>query len=138
MASYTDPFMRMIELMAKALGIALNKLISLKQEGKINEAIEATHHYLQTELNTTINKLSKIENEELIAFLKTKKIHQQHLENFAKLLTEYAEISHSENEKQKLYQQANYLLNYINEQDKTFSVERQNFINRINFILKSE
>lgn len=129
MASYTDPFMRMIELMGKLLGSALNNLLKLKGEGRIIDAIESTRLCFENELHIDFEKLMSMQNEELIDYLKTKNIHQQHLENFAKLLIEYAEITNNNN--LKLYEKAQYLLNYINQQDKTFSIERQNYLNKI-------
>ena len=56
MSEVPDHFMRMLELMARALGAALNKLIGLKQYTP-EDSYNFMKQYLQSELNFDLDSL---------------------------------------------------------------------------------
>jgi len=131
MSEVQDWFMLMLERMARALGLALSKLIGLKQENRLEEANEFIAQYLQSDFDLKISELLDVENEELVTYLQSNKFHNSHLETLAKILTEYAETLKNIEEQKNAYLKAEYLFHYLSTNDKTFSVDRQFYINKI-------
>ena len=128
MSEVADWFMLILERMARALGYALNKLIGLKQSVGIEASNEFIVHYLQTEFDLSITELLKIENNKFVEYLKTKHIHQSHLEIFSKILYETSETLTNKDEERNLLLKSQTILNYLNQTDKIYSIERQKFL----------
>ncbi len=132
MSEVADWFMLILERMARALGLALNKLFNLKQEGKLDEANQYISQYLQSEFDLNLTSFMDVENDEIITYLINKKFHSSHLETLAKIFTEYAETINDDEQQLNLYNKSEIIFNYINTIDKTFSLERQSYIKKIN------
>ena len=136
MSNIEDQFMRLLELMARALGAYLNKLIGLKQISP-EQARLFSNECLKGELNLSVKALSEIDNKALIELLSEKKYNNNHIELLAQFIFETADIVEDKNESQLLYHKAKFLLEYVSERDKTFSVERNKQLKKIDKILLS-
>ena len=130
MSEVPDHFMRMLELMARALGAALNKLIGLKQYTP-EDSYNFMKQYLQSELNFDLDSLLKTDNDLIITYLTSKSFHISHIETISKILFELAETMPDKTEQHNLYVKSKVLIDWVSETEKTYSVEREKFIDKI-------
>jgi hypothetical protein len=130
MGGVQDHFMRMLELMARALGSALNKLIGLKQISP-EDSYQFVKHHLQSELNFDLDHFLKMNDDELITYLTAKSFNTNHIETLSKILFELADTFQSKEEQDKLFIKSEILLNWVSATDKTYSIEREKIIEKI-------
>lgn len=137
MSNASDPFVRMIELMAKTLGYALNKLIGLKQSAPEN-SYNYINDYLQSELKFNLTHFLNTNNELITDYLSKKSFNTSHSETLAKILFELTDTIDDENEKINLLIKSKLILNWVSSKDKTYSLEREKLITLINSILNND
>ena len=125
--SISDHFMRMLALMA----IALGKLIGLKQAGNIEGAIEYINEILQDELKINLKHLLKLNEVETLDLLQKKSYHTAEIEAFSKILIELVDTVADKDEKLNLLNKSYYLINWVISNDKTYSIERKKILAQI-------
>jgi hypothetical protein len=126
MSNVSDPFMRLLEQMGRALGAALSKLTGLKQYPNNENGYEFIAQCLQTDFDIDLQQLIKMEDELVVEYLLEKSFHITHIEQLSQILMELAEVNLDETTKYDLYRKSYLLINYVLEKDKTYSLARQN------------
>jgi hypothetical protein len=112
------------------LGAALNKLIGLKQYTP-EDSYNFTKQYLQSELNFDLNSFLKMDNDLIVSYLTNKSFNTTHIETLSRILYELAETIEEETEQQNLYTKSKLLINWVSRTDKTYSVEREKIVKKI-------
>jgi len=135
-----DYLMDQIEQLGQALATILSKLYGHSSQDKVPEVIEMTSQSLKTELDLDLSEISSIPDEQFITSLqREKKFNYANMELLADILLLVAEensIAQPESdEKQNLCTKCLIIYNYLNENDLTYSFERQSKISRIESIL---
>jgi hypothetical protein len=135
-----DYLMDQIEQLGRVLGHILVQLLGLKSEGRVSDGINIANQTLKTELDIDIDELLAIPNESFTAFLVDKmKFSISHMEQLAEIFTEIADaLSQSEPFSEKarnLYLRCLGIYNYLNDNDLTYSIDRQSKIERIRSML---
>jgi hypothetical protein len=125
-----DYLMDQIEQLGQALASIFSKLYKQKGQGKVPEAIEMTNQSLKAELGLDIDELSAIPAELFVdTFKMEKKFSFENLERLADILLLIADKSEEENilhdQSLNLYAKSLSVYNYLNENDLTYSFERQ-------------
>lgn len=132
-----DFIKRQFEELARALEKIISDILKLKLEGKINEAIEMSQETLKSTFDLNIEKILSSElNIFIESLIKEKKLSTVHLEGLGELLYATAEMFEQKKETEKaenLYQKVLVIFDYINQTEKTFSMERNNKIETIKF-----
>jgi len=124
-----DYIMRMIEQFVKVLA----QIIGLKQKGEFLEAMETVDEAYNSLLRLDRNELLRIPAKELI-----EKFNHDQLSVFADLLFEEGDIKllqDNENEASDRLKKALEIYEYLNEQQKIYSFDRENKIERIKKII---
>jgi hypothetical protein len=131
-----DYLMRQINQFSRVLGMLLAGLLGIKNQGEINEAIDASDQVLKKELNLNFDDLVSIPvNSFIRTLLELKKFNTDNLEKLADILTIAAEEQGSgvlDSEKAiKLNERALIIYEYVEESGSTYSFDRQSKINKI-------
>jgi hypothetical protein len=131
-----DYLMRQINQFSRVLGMLLAGLLGIKNQGEINEAIDASDQVLKKELNLNFDDLVSIPvNSFIRTLLELKKFNTDNLEKLADILAIAAEEQGSgvmDSEKAiKLNERALIIYEYVEESGSTYSFDRQSKINKI-------
>jgi hypothetical protein len=132
--------MDQIEQLGQALAMIFSKLYGFISKGRVPERIEMTNQALKSELDLDIDELSSIPTESFVTTLKEeKRFNYDNLERLADILLIIADEFNTinpENEKShNLYGKCLEIYNYLNENDLTYSFDRQAKVERIRGIL---
>ena len=131
-----DYYKKQIDVLGRILGKLLSDLLGKKGKGVTVGGIELTNQILNEELNLTIEKITKITDEDFLDFLETeKKFTNENLEQLAEIIIVNIESGIDEITKLKLYEKSLILLEHIEKNEKTYSFERHLRIGRIKGIL---
>jgi hypothetical protein len=129
-----DPLMRMIEMIGRILGRVLVKVAQLNSIARLSESMGEIRKTFKDELDLDLEALIGTAEEEIVSYLKSKKLGVQNFELFADVLLEIGEGYHSEGAvaSANAYQaRALKIYEYLDKEGKTFSAVRQNKITRI-------
>jgi len=127
-----DFLMRQIEQMAQAFATLIRKLLGMKTENTEEEAQLATNELLKDQLSTSIQELLNIPVEAISEFIvKEKGLDESNLEVFADVLVLNAKVKSVHSDQVKLYKIALEVYQWIDNKSRTFSMERQNKIRKI-------
>jgi hypothetical protein len=131
-----DYLMRQINQFSRVLGMLLAGLLGIKNQGEINEAIDASDQVLKKELNLNFDDLVSIPvNSFIRTLLDLKKFNADNLEKLADILAIAAEeqgFGVMDSEKAiKLNERALIIYEYVEESGSTYSFDRQSKINKI-------
>ena len=133
-----DYIKKQIDVLGRILGKLLANLIGNKNNGEIVGGIEITNQILNEKLNLSIEKISLIPEEEFVNFLKTEKeFTNENLEQLAEILMLNVKNVIDEITKIKLYRKYLILLEYIEKNDKTYSLERHLKIEKVKGIISN-
>jgi hypothetical protein len=135
-----DYLMDQIEQLGQALATIFSRWYGLKSQGKVPEAIEMTNQSLKVELGLDIAELTSIATEDFVGTLRDeKKFNYSNLERLADILLLLADESEGNkavnDQRLNLYAKCLSIYNYLNENDLTYSFERQSKIERIRSML---
>ncbi len=136
MSNISDHFMKSLELMARALGSALNKLIGIKQYN-MEDAYRFGCEYFKEETNIDFGQILVLTNDELISFFNGKSFTARHYELLATFLFELSETVELKEDELNILLKSKFLFAHTNSLDKAFSIERQNKIKIIEIKLTS-
>lgn len=117
------------------LAKALADLLGLKSTGNLQEGIQSVNDILQSELNTDIDTISNLPENELLPFLANKNLNNNHLEMLADLLFESA-AECSPDACKKKYSRALLIYQFVTENDISYSINRHYRIDMIKALLK--
>lgn len=133
-----DYLKKQIDVLGRILGKLLSDLLGKKSSGEIVGGIEFTNQILNEELNLTIEKITKIPEEDFIDFLKTeKKFTNENLEQLSEIILVNMESGIDEITQLKLYKKSLLLFEHIEKNEKTYSFERHLKIGKIKEILSN-
>lgn len=102
----------------------LRKILGLREDGEIEEAqLQVRYFYRILNINTDIQKLTI---EELLHLLQEeKKFSNEQIELFAFVLKEQGEMASEEFQRLDYFRKAWFLLDKVNKESISFSIERQ-------------
>jgi hypothetical protein len=130
-----DYIKREIDKLGKVLAKALADLLGLKSTGNFREGIQSVNNILQSELNTDIDTLANLPENDLLPFLAKKNLSNNHLELLADLLFESAAERPKEECRNK-YSRALLIYHFVTENDISYSINRRYKIDVIKALLK--
>ncbi len=135
-----DYLMDQIEQLGQALAGIFSKLMGLRDQGKVPEAIEMTSLSLKTELDLDLDELSAIPTDDFVSRMKEdNRFNHSNLGILADILLHIADNIHISNpesiQDQNLYGKCLNVYKYLNDRDLTYSFERQAKIERIDSLL---
>ncbi|UMB62170.1 hypothetical protein MHL31_08225 [Lutibacter sp. A80] len=133
MEQRNDLILREIE----KLGLLLKKLIKDIHDANskdIETEINQINEVLTSEFNLSISTITKLNNDELLE--KTNNLHESHLEKLAELLHEVIKKMNQENKeyglnREELTKKAIVLIDYIDSNSTTFSIDRMHLKNAL-------
>jgi hypothetical protein len=132
---YKDYIMLQIEQFARALGKAFFSLIGLKKQGRVSESIEFTSRSLISELDIDLDHLVTLSKDELIGTLtSTAGFDHANMDRLAKILMQTGDSYYTLNDtdRGKRFSQASlFIYEYLEEQDKTYSIDRREKIEKL-------
>lgn len=129
-----DFFKDEIEKLSKALAKILSEFLQLKKTGNNIEAINQTNIKLQQELHINIDEVIQKTKEDLLIYIKNKKLTANHIDILARILIEQADIfiQNGDNSKAKKHLTKSVeLLEIAGEISKTISFEQIILINNL-------
>jgi len=130
-----DFIKRQLEELGRAIAKVITDILKLKEEGNVNDGIKMAEETLKNIFDLEAEHIRSIPLDNFIEILiKEKKIIPAQLSYLADLLFATAELYELKNEKMKsenLYQRVLKIFNYVNQTEKTFSLERNNKIEKI-------
>lgn len=130
-----DFIKRQLEELGRAIGKVISEILKLKELGKLDEGIVMTQKTLESTFDLDIeNILSLPLNNFVETLIKEKKYSPVHLNYLGDVLFIAAELYDQKGEKKRskeLYQRVLVIFNYIDQTEKTFSLERNNKIEKI-------
>ena len=133
-----DYIKKQIDVLGRILGKLLTNLLGNKTNGEVVGGIETTNQILNEKLNLSIEKISFIPEEEFVNFLKTEKeFTNENLEQLAEILMLNIENGINEITKIKLCRKYLILLEYIEQNDKTYSLERHLRIEKVKGLISN-
>lgn len=130
-----DFIKRQLEELGRAIRKIIADLLKLKELGKLDEGIVIAQETLKSTFDMDIeNILSLPLNNFVETLIKEKKYRSVHLNYLGDVLFAAAELFEQKGEKKKsneLNQRVLIIFNYVNQTEKTFSLERNNKIEKI-------
>lgn len=130
-----DFIKRQLEELGRAIGKIISDILKLKELGKVDEGIVIAQETLESTFDLDIeNLLSLPLNNFVETLIKEKKYSSVHLNYLGDVLLITAELYEQKGEKQRskeLYQRVLIIFNYVDQTEKTFSLERNNKIEKI-------
>ncbi|MES2284252.1 MAG: hypothetical protein V4547_01105 [Bacteroidota bacterium] len=130
-----DFIKRQLEELGRAVAKIISDILKLKEQGKVDEGIVIAQETLESTFDLNIeNILSLPLNNFVETLIKEKKYSSVHLNYLGDVLFASAELFEQKGEKKRsneLYQRVLVIFNYVNQTEKTFSVERNNKIEKI-------
>lgn len=126
-----DYILREIEKVGAMLRMIVRRLFEWKEDGDKDEGIEQIAAGIALESNVEFENLLKIKKEDFSAYFdNTKGFNAVNIELLADLFAHLADVV--EPEKAVLYKlKAIEFYNYIDETERTFSIDRANKLNRL-------
>lgn len=130
-----DFIKRQLEELGRAVAKIISDILKLKELGKVDEGIVLAQETLESTFDLDIeNLLSLPLNNFVETLIKEKKYSSVHLNYLGDVLFITAELYEQKGEKQRskeLYQRVLIIFNYVDQTEKTFSLERNNKIEKI-------
>lgn len=121
-----------IEQLGRALGKITANFLGLKTEENVTEAIQITNTELLSELDIDIEKLIKLEANELEDYIDSNNLTEIHLDQLASYLFEIGMHEKSEdNAHKKWFEAAMRLLEIVSEKSDTITFARIDLIGKI-------
>ncbi len=132
-----DFIKRQLEELGRTIGKVISDMLKLKERGMVNEGITLLQETLKNSFDLDIEKIFSLPLENFIETLvKEKKLSSAHLSYVGDIIYATAELFEQKKEiekAKKLYQKVLIIFNYIDQTEKTFSLERKNKIEKIKF-----
>jgi sugar-specific transcriptional regulator TrmB len=129
-----DLFKDEIEKLSKALAKILSEFLQLKKTGNNIEVINQTNIKLQQELHINIDEVIQKTKEDLLIYIKNKKLTANHIDILTRIIVEQADIfiQNGDNSKAKNYLTKSVeLLEVAGEIFKTISFQQITLINNL-------
>ncbi|MDO9185647.1 MAG: hypothetical protein Q7W13_06520 [Bacteroidia bacterium] len=130
-----DFIKRQLEELGRAVAKIISDILKLKELGKVDEGIVIAQETVESTFDLDIeNLLSLPLNNFVETLIKEKKYSSVHLNYLGDVLLITAELYEQKGEKQRskeLYQRVLIIFNYVDQTEKTFSLERNNKIEKI-------
>ena len=130
-----DFIKRQLEELGRAIGKVISEILKLKEQGKLDEGIVMTQKTLEGTFDLDFENVLSIPSDNIVeTLIKEKKYSSVHLNYLGDVLFTCAELFEQKGEKKKskeLYQRVLIIFNYIDQTEKTFSLERNNKIEKI-------
>ena len=135
-----DYLMRQIQQLTQVLNRILVQVMKLKKSGSATEIVNFTNEKLKETLDTNIEELSSIIDSKGLAYLKTdKNFDNENLNIFADIFYELAERcfedSNTHQQSLKMYSQSLLIYEFIETDEKTYSIDRNVKITKIKDVL---
>ena len=136
-----DYLMRQIQQLTQALNRILVQVLKLKKSGSATEIINFTNEKLKENHDTDIEEISSLINSKGLAYLKTdKNFDNENLNILADIFYELAqrcfEDSNTHQQSLKTYSQSLAIYEFIETDEKTYSIDRNVKITKIKDILE--
>jgi hypothetical protein len=130
-----DFIKRQLEELGRAVAKIISDILKLKELGKVEEGIVITQETLKNNFDLDIENLLSLPLESFVeALIREKKYSSVHLNYLGDVLFTAAELFEQKGETKKakaLNQRVLMIFNYVNQTEKTFSLERNNKIEKI-------
>ncbi|MES2395577.1 MAG: hypothetical protein V4549_06225 [Bacteroidota bacterium] len=130
-----DFIKRQLEELGRAIGKVISDILKLKELGKVDEGIVIAQETLKSTFDLDIENLLSLPLDCFVeTLIKEKKYSSVHLNYLGDVLFIAAELFEQKGEKKKskeLNQRILIIFNYIDQTEKTFSLERNNKIEKI-------
>jgi hypothetical protein len=124
-----DYLEREIERLSVLL-IGLIEKISGSKSGNIQDDLDEVSQALKGELDLSISEISQIESSELLNHLSN--LQESHIQQLVELLYQlYVKSEQLDMNKSKIAEKAILLIDYLNENSNTFSLERMNMKDKL-------
>lgn len=136
-----DYIMKQIQQLTQVLNRILVQVLKLKKSGSATEIVKSTNKELKETLDTDIEELSSIIDSKGLAYLKTdKNFDNENLNILADIFYELAERcfedSNAHQQSLKMYSQSLVIYEFIETDEKTYSIDRNVKIAKIKDILE--
>jgi hypothetical protein len=126
-----DYLKKQIDQIGQIMGKLLSQLLELKTKGTVNQGIEIVNQTLKSELNFDVDELIAMNTNDLLNFLvKEKKLNNGNIEQLADILLLIAEDA-SKDKKRDLYERCLIMYQYLDQNDNTFSLDRNQKIEQL-------
>ncbi len=123
-----DFIKRQLEELGRAIAKVITDILKLKEEGKVNEGIVMAQATLKSSFDMDIEQVQSISVDNFIEkLINEKKIIPAQLTYVGDILYETAELFEQKKDTEKakdLYTKTLLIFNYINQTEKTYSLER--------------
>lgn len=130
-----DFIKRQLEELGRAIGKIISDILKLKEIGKLDEGIVIAQETLESTFGLNIENILSIPSVNFVeTLIEEKKYSSVHLNYLGDVLFTTAELFEQKGEKKRskeLYQRVLIIFNYIDQTEKTFSLERNNKIEKI-------
>jgi len=113
------------------LGVLIGKISGLSSNN-VKSRIEEINKALKTEFDLTLLKITEMENSKLSKYIA--ELHESHIEKLAELMHEIVvkiELPNSDYNKKEIALKGVLLIDFLNENSKTFSIKRRNIKNKL-------
>ena len=136
-----DYIMRQIQKLTQVLNRILVQVLKLKKSESASEIVNFTNEKLKETLDTNIEELSSIIDSKGLAYLKTdKNFDNENLNILADIFYELAEScfedSNTHQQSLKMYSQSLLIYEFIETDEKTYSIDRNVKVTKIKDILE--
>ncbi|MDP1744262.1 MAG: hypothetical protein Q8L90_01720 [Bacteroidota bacterium] len=130
-----DFIKRQLEELGRAIGKIISDILKLKELGKVDEGIVIAQETLESTFDLDIENMLSLPLDSFVeTLIKEKKYSSVHLNYLGDVLFAAAELFEQKDEKKRskeLNQRVLIIFNYIDQTEKTFSLERNNKIEKI-------
>lgn len=138
-----DYLMRQIQQLTQVLNRILVQVLKLKKADTPSEIVNFTNEKLKETLDTDIEELSSIIDSKGLTYLKKEKnFDNENLNILADIYYELAEHcfedSNTHQQSLKMYSQSLLIYEFIETDEKTYSIDRNFKITKINYLLKQD
>ena len=127
-----DFIKRQIEELGRAIGKVISDILKLQERGKLNEGVTMSQEILKSSFDLNIEKILSLQIENFIeTILSDTKLSPVHLNSLGDLIYVTAGLFEQKREPEnakKMYQKVLLIFKYVDQTEKTFSVERNNKI----------
>ena len=113
------------------MGVLIGKISGLSSNN-VKSRIEEINKALKTEFDLTLLKITEMENSKLSKHIA--ELHESHIEKLAELMHEIVlkiELPNSDYNKKEIALKGVLLIDFLNENSKTFSIKRRNIKNKL-------
>lgn len=130
-----DYLLRQIELMTQTLANLIRRLLGLKEITE-EETQQETDEMLKENLNLSITDILNTPPDKIVdLILSHEGIHETNIDLFAEILVINAKASKKGQRQRDLLKRALELYNWLDRKSGTFSIERHQKMNEINYLL---